>query len=79
MRSLSPRAPARKPKADHRKVVMVHVSTLKPSPENLLLYRERNSRKPDRKRFVQSIIDTKGVQAPLLISLDGWIISGHWK
>ena len=56
---------------------MRHVNTLKPSPENSLVCRDRDSRKPDRKRFVQSIRETKGVQAPLLVSRDDYIISGH--
>ena len=67
----------RKRKVDSQSVVMRHVNTLNPSPENSVLYRNRDSRKPDRKRFVESIIETKGVQAPLLISLDDFIVSGH--
>ena len=65
-----------KPKTAHV-VAMRHVSSLRPSPENSLLYRERNIRKPDRKRLVQSIRKTRGVQAPLLIALDDFIVSGH--
>ena len=58
-------------------VVRVHVSTLKPSPENSLLYRDRNIGMQDRKRLVNSIRETQGVQAPLLVSRDEYIISGH--
>ena len=77
MPTLSKRPPKQKPNADRQAVAMRHVSTLLPSPENSLLYRERNIRKPDRKRLVQSIRKTKGVQAPLLIALDDFIVSGH--
>ncbi|MCX7408014.1 MAG: hypothetical protein NTZ32_08020 [Planctomycetales bacterium] len=77
MTSVSPRSTKQKPKADHEGVVMRHVNTLLPSPENNVLYRDRDSRKPDRKRLVESIRKTNGPKAPLLVSLDAFIISGH--
>ena len=55
----------------------VSIDELKPSPENSLLYRDRTAKHPDRKRLIRSIKKTKGVQARLLVSRDGYIISGH--
>jgi hypothetical protein len=55
----------------------VHVDKLIPSPENRLLYRPRTSADADRRRLVKSIRDKKGVQTPLLVSRDGFIVSGH--
>lgn len=77
MTSISTRSAKQKPKSDHQAVVMRHVNTLLPSPENSVLYRDRDSRKPDRKRLVESIRKTNGPKAPLLVSLDAFIISGH--
>lgn len=56
----------------------VSIDELKPSPENNSIYRNRTSKtNRDRKRLVESIRTTKGVQAPLLVSRDGFIVSGH--
>jgi hypothetical protein len=56
----------------------VWIDDLKPSPENSGLYRTRTSEtNSDRKRLVESIRKTKGIQAPLLVSRDGFIVSGH--
>jgi len=81
MASVSPRSAKRKRKrkVDQQAVVMRHVSTLIPSPENSLLYRGRERSHGDRKRFVQSIIEMNGVQAPLLVSQDDFIVSGHFR
>jgi hypothetical protein len=51
---------------------------LQPSPENMLLYRERSINDSDFRRFVESVREN-GVQEPLLVSLDDYIISGHQR
>lgn len=56
----------------------VCIDDLKPSPENKLIYRSRTTAThADRSRLVASIRATNGIQAPLLVSRDGFIISGH--
>jgi hypothetical protein len=72
-------APARKKKqtaADP--TTWVDARTLIPSPENEQLYRERSVQDEDYRRFVDSVRE-HGVQAPLLVSLDNYIISGHQR
>lgn len=59
-------------------VRQIDVFALKPSPENKLLYRERGRRDGDFRRLVKSI-RSDGVQAPLLVSLDWYIVSGHQR
>lgn len=49
-----------------------------PSPENELLYRERTTDDGDFKRLVESVREN-GVQAPILVSRDRKIISGHQR
>jgi hypothetical protein len=56
----------------------VDARTLQPSPENSLLYRERGTNHADFGRLVESI-RREGVQAPLLVSKDNFIISGHQR
>jgi len=59
-------------------VVQINVASLKPSPENSVIYRERTAGDLDFLRLVQSI-RRSGVQAPLLASRDFYIISGHQR
>jgi hypothetical protein len=59
-------------------IVLVDARRLKPSPENAILYRERTTSDADFARLVESV-QLKGVQAPLLVSRDGFIISGHQR
>jgi hypothetical protein len=56
----------------------LQVSSLKPSPENEQLYQERTYEDTDYARLVDSI-RRRGVEAPLLVSLDNYIISGHQR
>ena len=61
-------------------VMLVDARQLTPSPENELLYRERTTSDSDYARLVESVRNTEGgVQAPLLVSLDDYIISGHQR
>lgn len=67
-----------KPNGTVSRVVHVDVRELVPSPENAILYRERTLDDSDFLRLTQSIL-REGVQAPLLVSKDGWIVSGHQR
>ena len=60
-------------------VVQVSVRSLKPSPENSILYRERTKNDSDFARFVESVRRANKVKAPLLVSKDYFIISGHQR
>jgi hypothetical protein len=51
---------------------------LRPSPENSFIYRPRSTGDADFQRLAESIRD-HGVQSPLLVSRDGFIISGHQR
>jgi hypothetical protein len=51
---------------------------LKPSPENAILYRERTEDDSDFARLVESVREI-GVGEPLLVSRDGYIVSGHQR
>lgn len=58
------------------KIVMRPLSEIRPSRENDLLYSPVNSADPSIQELAQSIRE-KGVLEPLVVSLDGAIISGH--
>lgn len=60
------------------RIVRKRPASLKPSPENELLYRERTPEDADYARLVESV-QKDGVQAPLLVSRDNYIISGHQR
>ena len=59
-------------------VKKVDARTLIPSPENAVLYRERTTKDADFARLVESV-KRDGVQAPLLVSRDNYIVSGHQR
>ncbi len=59
-------------------VVYVDARTLTPSPENANLYRERTTENADYARFVESV-RKEGVKAPLLVSRDNFLVSGHQR
>ena len=59
-------------------IVQVDARTLFRSPENALLYRERNDDDTDFARLVESI-RKGGVQAPLLVTRDNYVVSGHQR
>jgi hypothetical protein len=66
--------PTRKP----AQVVYVDARTLIPSPENATLYRNRTTKDADFRRLLESV-RKEGVQTPLLVSRDGYVISGHQR
>lgn len=54
----------------------IPVSNLKPSPENVLIYNQRNPDHPDQRGLIESIRKS-GVLSPLQVSRDWYIVSGH--
>ena len=73
-----PRSKKRTDDVDGTTVVVRPVNKLKPSPENVGLYKDRDADRPDKQRTIKSIAEI-GVQAPLLISRDFFIVSGHFR
>jgi hypothetical protein len=49
-----------------------------PSPENSFIYRPRSVTDADFRRFVEGIRN-EGVKAPLLVSRDAFVMSGHQR
>lgn len=65
------------PSADKSyKVVRKRLASIKPSPENLRLYNEINTSDLDFVRLAKSI-RKHGLQEPLIVTSDGYIVSGH--
>ncbi len=52
------------------------IDRIRPSPENARLYRPVDPPDPEVRALAQSIRE-HGVQEPLVITSDGWILSGH--
>lgn len=52
------------------------IDTIRPSPENEKLYRPVDPGDPDIRDLAESI-RRYGVREPLVVSADGWILSGH--
>jgi hypothetical protein len=57
-------------------VRILGIDAIRPSPENEKLYRPVRPEDPEVQALACSIRD-RGIQEPLLIDRDGWIISGH--
>lgn len=57
-------------------IIQVPLWDIRPSPENDKLYKPIDPRDPQMVELVESI-SADGILAPLVIDLDGWIISGH--
>jgi hypothetical protein len=64
----------RKPGQD--RVLEIPISEARPSPENDKLYRPVDPNAPDMAALAQSIREN-GIMEPLVITEDGWILSGH--
>lgn len=67
---------AKTTKLGHVRVLMMDLSEVHPSPENDQLYRPVDRTDPDFINLVESIRQ-HGVLQPILVTLDGDIISGH--
>ena len=52
------------------------LETIRPSPENAKLYRPVDPNDPEVIALAESIRQY-GVQEPLVVTIDGWILSGH--
>ncbi len=61
---------------DHDRILQVPVKWLKPSPENEKLYRPVNPNDPEIIALAESI-EADGIHEALVVTRDGWIISGH--
>jgi ParB-like chromosome segregation protein Spo0J len=73
------RKPARPRKGKREQsyeAVRKRVSSLKPSPENLQLYRAIDPDDPDNIRLDKSI-KSRGLFEPLIITLDNYVVAGH--
>lgn len=64
------------PELGHVPILTIRLDDIRPSPENDRLYRPVDPDDPQIIRLAESIRDC-GMQEPLLITRDGWIISGH--
>jgi len=64
------------PNAKSRQVQMLTVASIKPAPENDQLYKAIAWDDPEILELARSIKE-RGIQEPILISRDGYIISGH--
>lgn len=69
---------SKKQPTKHEDIMRMAIATLMVSPENEQLYKNRSTKHPDFRRLVKSI-KRHGIQAPLLISLDLFVISGHQR
>ena len=60
----------------HHKIVFVSITNIQPSPENDDLYRPVLDSDPAIQALAESIREN-GLREPLVLSLDGYILSGH--
>ena len=60
----------------HAPILTIRLDDIRPSPENDRLYRPVDPDDPQIIRLAESVRDC-GMQEPLLITRDGWIVSGH--
>jgi hypothetical protein len=77
---ISPNGSGR-PKLEHvpisDEIIMRPLSEIRPSPENDELYKPVDLKDPEFLGLVESIRRAKRVREPLLITIDGYIVSGH--
>ena len=76
MPSISQRPPKQKQKADHQAIVMVRLCDIRPAPENDKLYRPVDPSDSAIVALSESIRE-HGLREPLVLSRDGYILSGH--
>ena len=77
-----PRAAGKKrntgPKFDHDRILQIPTGNVRPSPENDQIYRPVDSSDPQIVALADSIRnDPRGIREPLIVSTDGYIVSGH--
>ena len=76
MPTKSPRRKPRQSRLGHDPIRQVATDSVRPAPENDELYRPIDANDPEIVALAVSI-QANGVREPLVISLDGFIISGH--
>ena len=64
------------PELGHAPILQILIGEIRPSPENDKLYKPVDSSDPQIIQLAESI-GTHGIQEPLLITQDHWIVSGH--
>jgi hypothetical protein len=70
------RQEAKSAKLDHDRIRHYPTSKLRPAPENDLLYRPAQADDVEIRALAESV-KSHGIIEPLVISRDGWILSGH--
>jgi len=58
------------------KIVMLGINSIRPAPENVQVYKPTDRNDPDLLALAESI-GKHGVQEPLVVTSDGYILSGH--
>ena len=58
-------------------IQLIPVEKLRPSPENNELYRPVDPSDPEIIALADSIRELNGIQEPLIVTADGYIVSGH--
>ena len=78
MTTATPRArkPGRRGKSGQDRILVRPIGLIRPSPENARLYRPVDPNDPKIVALAESIRQ-HGIQEPLLVTRDGWIVSGH--
>ena len=64
------------PESGHDPIRRIRLDEIRPSPENDRLYRPVDVSDPQIVGLAESILQ-HGIQEPLLVTRDGWIVSGH--
>lgn len=67
---------ARRPELGHVPIRMIPVHEIVAAPENARLYRPVCEDDPEVQALADSIAE-QGVREPLVLSVDGWLVSGH--
>jgi len=67
---------APRPELGHGPILTLRLDDIQPSPENDRLYCPVDDSDPQIIRLAESLLDC-GIQEPLLVTSDRWIISGH--
>jgi len=63
-------------KSGHDPIQIISLDEIRPSPENNTLYRPVDPDDPEIIALTESI-EKHGIQEPLVVTRDGWIVSGH--
>ena len=75
-RSYTARPAARKAKSGHDRIRLLSLDSIQPSPENERIYRPVDPEDAEVRALAESIRE-HGIREPLVVTLDGYILSGH--